>query len=139
MPKSTQSIQVFLLYAHKDKEIVYKLSQRLGRDGINVWLDAERLQPGQVWEHEIRRAILKSDVVIACLSENFSKPPGYRHEELKIALEKANMLMDDAVFIIPVRLGPCSMPDALQHLQRVDLFESSGYKKLIRALQEHAK
>jgi len=96
----------------------------------------EKLQPGQDWQREIRKAILKSDVVIVCLSQNFNQQQGYRHEELKVALEKAKLLIDNEIFIIPARLEKCDMPESLRHLHRVDLFETGGYKKLIRALRE---
>ncbi len=127
---------VFLIHSHKNKEAVHKLYARLVRDGINAWLDAEELKPGQDWRREIRRALLKSDAVIVCLSRDFDKQHGYRHEELKLALEKANILSGDEVFIIPVRLEKCDVPEALRHLHRVDLFETGGYKKLLRALRE---
>ena len=103
---------------------------------MDVWLDKERLLPGQDWEYEIRKAILKSDVIIVCLSRGFNKQHGYRHEELRIALEKANLLPDHEVFIIPVRLEKCDMPESLRHLHRVDLFETGGYEKMIRTLRE---
>jgi hypothetical protein len=136
MSETKHSLRVFLCYAHTDKETVHQLYTRITENGIHAWLDAEDLQPGQNWPHEIRKAILKSDVVIVCLSREFNKQHGYRHEELKIALEKADMLDDDEVFIIPVRLEKCDMPESLRHLQRVDLFNAGGYKKLIRALRK---
>jgi len=74
-------------------------------------------------------------VVLVCLSRNFDKQQGYRHEELKLALEKANFLPNDEVFIIPVRLEKCDMPNSLRHLHRVDLFKAGGYKKLVNALK----
>lgn len=137
--ESKHSLAVFLCHAHNDREVVHKLYDRLLRDGIHAWLDVERLRPGQDWEREIRKAILKSNVVIVCLSRGFDKRRGYRHEELKIAWEKAKLLSNDEIFIIPVRLEKCEMPESLQHLQRVDLFEAGGYKKLIRALREFAR
>ena len=136
MKPSTQQVNVFLIYCHGDKEMVRKLYQRLIRDGIKAWLDNQDLQPGQDWQHEIRRAILHSDLVLVCLTRGFDRQLGYRHEELKIALEKAKLLEDGKVFIIPVRLERCKMPASLSHLHRVDLFEPGGYKKLIHALQE---
>lgn len=135
MKRSIPQVNIFLIYAHSDKETVRKLHQRIIRDGINAWLDAQNLQPGQDWQHEIRKAIINSDRVIVCLTRGFDKQPGYRHEELKIALEKAKLLGDESVFIIPVRLERCKMPDCLAHLHRVDLFEPGGYKKLIEALR----
>jgi hypothetical protein len=136
MKLSTQQVNIFLIYAHGDKEMIRKLHQRLIRDGINAWLDVQNLQPGQDWQHTIRRAILHSDLVLVCLTRGFDKQPGYRHEELKIALQKAKLLEDENIFIIPVRLEECKMPATLSHLHRVDIFEPGGYKKLIRALRE---
>jgi hypothetical protein len=138
MKSSIQKINIFLIHAHCDKEVVHKLYQRLIREGLNVWLDAERLQPGQDWQNEIRNALLKCDVILVCLSRGFNKQQGYRHEELKLALEKANFIPSDEVFIIPVRLEECDMPESLRHLHRVDLFKAGGYKKLIRALRGEA-
>jgi len=135
MKKSTQQVHVFLIHAHKDKEAVHKLYTRMVRDGIHIWLDAEKLQPGQDWQHEIRKAILKSNAVVVCVSREFNGKEGYRHAELKIALEKANVLPGDEIFIIPVRLENCNMPESLRHLHRVDLFEVGGYKKLVQVLR----
>lgn len=138
MKRSPQQANIFLIHAHSDRETVHKLYQHLVKDGLNAWLDAARLQPGQDWQNEIRNAILKCDIVIVCLTRNFDKQHGYRHEELKLALKKANFLPNDEVFIIPARLEKCDMPEALQHLHRVDLFQPGGYKKLIRALRKDA-
>lgn len=136
MKRPVQKKNVFLIHAHSDREIVHKLYQRLVEDGLNVWLDAERLQPGQDWQNEIRNALIQCDVVLACLTRGFDKQQGYRHEELKLALEKANFLPNDEVFIIPVRLEECDLPESLRHLHRVDLFTAGGYKGLVRALKK---
>ena len=135
MSETKRSFQLFLCYAHSDREVVHNLYRSMKDDGINIWLDLENLQPGQDWQQEICKAILKSDAIIVCLSREFNKQHGYRYEELKIALEKANLLEPSDVFIIPVRLEKCDMPESLSHLHRVDLFEATGYKKLIRALK----
>ena len=110
------SPKTFLSYSHTDREAVHALWARLKKDGFHVWLDKENLQPGQDWQYEIRNAILKSDVVIVCLSKGFNKQYGFRHEELKIALKKSKSLPNHQIFIIPLRLEKCDMPDSLQHL-----------------------
>lgn len=138
MDNLAEQVHVFLIHAHSDKAAVHKLHQRLTRDGIDAWLDAANLQPGQDWQSEIRRAILRSDVVIVCLSRAFTQQQGFRHEELRLALEKASLLVDE-IFIIPMRLETCDMPESLRHLHRVDLFEAGGYKKLLHALREDAE
>src|SRR5689334_21926896 len=103
MPLS-KSLRIFLLYARSDQEAVHRLYQRLVRYGADVWFDQEKLLPGQDWENEIHKAIRSSDIVIVCLSEQFNRQGGYRHEELRIALEKANSLVEHGIFVVPARL-----------------------------------
>ena len=136
MSQSKQQICVFLIHAHGDKKAVRKLCNCITRHNIKAWLDERELLPGQNWKREIRNAMLRSNIIIVCLSELFNKQGGYRYEELKIALEKASSLPDDEIFIIPARLENCDTPDALRHLHRVDLFEVDGYKKLMQALKK---
>jgi hypothetical protein len=132
-----QTKQVFLTYAHHDKKKVRTLYRRLTRHHIHTWFDEKELLPGQIWKHEIHQAILCSDAVIVCLSQHFIKHGGYRHEEVKIALSKARSVPQGEIFLIPVRLDPCDVPELLQRLQYVNLFEEDGYKKLLRVLQEN--
>lgn len=130
------SFKVFLSYSHKDYKAVHALWSRLTKEGFEVWLDKEMLQPGQNWKHEIHQAILGSDISIVCLSQKFIEQSGFRHQELKIALRKVESLPADKTFIIPLRLEACDMPKAIQHLHRVDLFRRGGYKKLLSVLKK---
>ena len=134
--KLSKQLQVFLLHARQDEEAVRRLYWRLRKEGADVWLDQEKLLPGQDWVYEICNAIHNSDVVIVCLSRQFIKQGGYRHEELKIALEMADSLDGGDIFMIPAQLGPCDLPDSLRRWQCVNLFEADGYKKLLNTLQE---
>lgn len=134
--KLAKQLQIFLLHARSDEKAVRRLYRRLTKDGADVWLDREKLLPGQDWQYEIHQAIHSSDIVIACLSESFNRQGGYRHEELRIAVEKASSLPDGNVFIIPARLEPCDLPAPLQRWQCVDLFAADGYKRLISVLKE---
>lgn len=138
MTQRTKQKQVFLTYAHSDKKAVRKIYQRLSRNDVNVWLDEKELLPGQDWKYEIRQAILKSDIVIACLSRQFNKQGGFRHEELQIALEKARAFPNTRIFIIPARLEKCDLPEPLRQWQYVDLFSADGFKKLLSVLKEDA-
>src|SRR5687768_3996449 len=121
--KLSRQLRVFLLYARGDQEAVHHLYRRIVRDGANAWLDVECILPGQDWQHEIRQAIHTSDLVIVCLSKGFHKQGGYRHEEVKIAVKRANALPDGMTFIIPARLEMCELPEPLRRWQCVDLFE----------------
>lgn len=135
--KLLRPLRIFLLHARSDEKAVLRLYYRLVKAGADVWLDRKNLLAGQDWQFEIRQGIHSSDIIIVCLSKRFNEQGGYRHKELKIALEKANMLPDAMTFIIPVRLEGCDTPESLLRWQCVDLFESNGYKKLLSALREH--
>jgi hypothetical protein len=136
--KLSKQIQIFLLYARQDEEAVHRLYRRLDNEGVDVWLDKEKLLPGQDWVYEIHKAIHRSDLVIACLSKQFNKKGGYRHEELRIALEKATALLEGEIFLIPARLENCDLPEPLHKVQWVDLFEVDGYRKLTQVLKKWA-
>jgi hypothetical protein len=139
MPQSKQPTQLFLIYAHSDKKAVRKLYERITRNHIKVWLDEKELMPGQNWKYEIRQAILRSNIVIVCLSRQFNKQGGFRHEELQIALEKMGSVPDAEIFIIPARLEKCDLTEPLRQWQCVDLFETDGFKKLLRSIKEYVR
>ncbi|MGZ9221863.1 MAG: toll/interleukin-1 receptor domain-containing protein [Anaerolineales bacterium] len=134
--KLSKQLRVFLLYARSDEEGVRRLYNYLVKAGANVWLDQEKILPGQDWEYEIHKAIHNSDIVVVCLSKQFNNQGGYRHEELRIALEKANSISEGKIFIIPARLEKCDLPEPLRRWQRVDLFEENGYRKLLNVLKK---
>src|ERR1051325_2161087 len=132
----SKPLRIFLLYARSDQEIVHHLYLRLVRQGADVWFDQKKLLPGQDWESEIHNAIRSTDIVIVCLSEQFNQQGGYRHEELRVALEKANSLPEERIFLIPARLEMCDTTEPLRRWQRVDLFEADGFKKLMNTLRQ---
>jgi hypothetical protein len=134
--KLSKQLRIFLLHARSDEGAVHRLYRRLTKDGVEVWLDREKLRPGQDWQYEIRKAIHSSDMIIVCLSNQFNKQGGYRHEELRMAVDRANSIQEGEIFIIPARLEACDTPEPLRKWQRVDLFEADGYKKLRSALRE---
>lgn len=131
-------LRVFLCHASGDKAAVYKLYERLTQDGIDAWLDQEKLLPGQNWQIEIPKAVRNSDVVIVCLSGNSVNKEGYVQKEIKFALDFADEKPDGTIFIIPARLESCNVPDRLSQYHWVDLFADSGYEKLLKALQIRA-
>lgn len=125
---------VFLCHSSGDKERVRALRARLLGDGITCWLDEEDLLPGQDWDREIRRALRASGHVLACLSNASTTRAGYVQKELVFALDRADERPEGTIFLIPVRLEPCRIPDRLSHLHVVDLFVVGGYERLVRAL-----
>ncbi len=61
-----KSLKVFLCHATGDKPAVRALYKRLKADGVDAWLDEEKLLPGQKWQDEISKAVKESEIVIIC-------------------------------------------------------------------------
>jgi len=137
MPEEKRPLKVFLSHAHSDAKAVRALYDRLTADGVDAWLDKEKLLPGQDWELEIRKAVREADVVVVCLSCKFSEK-GFRQKEVRIALEEASLQPEGTIFIIPARLEECDTLESLRKWHWVDLFEDDGYDLLMRALRMRA-
>jgi len=137
MTDEKHALKVFLCHAHSDKDAVKALYARLKREGVDVWLDKEKLLPGADWELEIRKAVREADVVVVCLSKQFNQA-GFRQKEVRIALDAAMEKPDGEIFIIPARLEECDTLESLRKWHWVDLFESDGFQRLILALRIRA-
>jgi len=46
-------LKVFLCHAHSDATVVYALYNRLAKDGVDAWLDNEKLFPGVDWKKDM--------------------------------------------------------------------------------------
>jgi hypothetical protein len=138
---SFRSLRVFLSHASGDKPNVRDLSAFLRSIGIDVWLDEDKLLPGQDWKAEITTAVRKSDAIIVCLSKKAITKEGYVQREIKLALEIADEKPNGTIFVIPVRLDDSPVPDLLSKWQWVDLFveNSAGRAKLVQALVHRAR
>ena len=131
---------VFISYAREDIGIALRLYDDLRRLGINVWIDAKNLTPGQNWRKTITRVIKKSSYFIALLSSNSVSKRGYVQKELKIACEVLEEFPTGGdVFIIPIRLNDCNVLDEeLAALHWIDIFESYaiGFNQIYRTLNQ---
>ncbi len=136
--ETPRSLRVFLCHSSGDKPTVRELYQRLCADGIDAWLDEEKLLPGQDWQREIPRAVRASDVVIVCLSRSSITKAGYVQKEIKFALDVADEQPEGTIFLIPAKLEACEVPERLTRWQWVNLYEPKGYERLMKALRARA-
>ena len=70
MPMSLPSvIQVFMSYSRRDKDVMWRTAIFLRKQGVNVWVDNEKLIPGTpIWEEEIEKAIKAAKAVVVVMS-----------------------------------------------------------------------
>jgi len=136
---SGRRLKVFLCHASEDKSAVRALYDRLQASGVDPWLDQVALLPGQDWHLEIRKAVRETDVVLVCLSQRSVTKAGYVQRELRYALDIADEQPEGAIFVIPVRLQECSLPESLRRWQWVDLYREGQYDRLVDALRVRAE
>ncbi len=137
-PTVKSPLRVFLCHSWSDKLVVRNLYRRLKTDHVDAWLDEENLLPGQDWHLEIRKAVRSSQAIIICLSKASVTKIGFVNKEIKYALDVADQQPEGAIFIIPLKLEECVVPDRLRTWQWVNFFEPDGYKRLMNALQARA-
>jgi hypothetical protein len=130
--------QVFLSYARLNSRHAQKLFEELCADGsVKVWFDRKDLLPGMRWRPAIRKAIRESRYFVALLSRSAVTRRGFRHEELREAVDVMREFPDGQIFLIPARLDDCKMPVyEIDELTYADLFPSwkEGVARLRRSL-----
>ncbi|MEM9092528.1 MAG: TIR domain-containing protein [Cyanobacteria bacterium P01_F01_bin.53] len=131
-------LQVFLCHASEDKPTVRVLYKKLCSEGFQPWLDEETLIGGQDWRLEIADAVRKTHIVLVCLSHRSITKSGFVQKEIKYALDIADEQPEGIIFIIPLKLEECDVPQRLSRWHWVNYFEENGYKQLIRSLKQKA-
>ena len=135
----------FLCYAKENSTPVREFRERLKAETwIDPWFDEEDILPGQMWEGSVTEAVHNSHAVIVFLSSIAVRTEGFFHKELKLALDAAAEKPDGTIFIIPIRLDDCDVPDRLLPYQYVDYFgddehKDRVYSSLIAALKIRAE
>ncbi len=129
------SPRVFISYAHEDRHAAYSLYQKLVDAGFNPWIDIRHIMAGEIWELAIQRALQETDFFLMCLSMNSIDKTGYVQKEFKLALNVWFEKLANEIYLIPVRLEPCYIPEELAGIQYVDLFEDHGWEQLVQSLR----
>lgn len=103
---------VFVSYVREDGNLVDKLVTDLRRHGVDVWLDRERIRPGERWRDAIRTAIRRGAMFVACFSRQYeNRDRSYMNEELTLAMEELRMRPSQRAWFVPVLLSACQVPD----------------------------
>ena len=129
---------VFLSYARPDAEMVDRIAADLKGEGINVWLDRDRLRAGDSWAEQIERAISTADFLLVFISRA-SLASKWVRTEYQAAFRSAQDTGNTRV--IPVLLEDVSeLPPFLAQIQYADFTKSyfAGIRNLLKALKESA-
>jgi hypothetical protein len=127
---------LFLSYARDDGAQVNTAYQTLKDAGFRPWMDTRNIFGGEPFGRATARAVKAADFFLFFLSKHSANRRGYIRRELKLALDQWNERMLDDIYLIPVRLESCALPEELAEFQWVDLYEEDGWARLVRAIQE---
>ncbi len=130
-----KSLNIFLSYAREDRKSVFNLYNSLLQNGYSPWIDQKDLLPGEDWKLGIEKAIRQSDVILVCLSNKSKNKSGVFQSEMIFALDLMEEKPQGDIFLIPVLLESCEIPDQLRMIQGVYLYESGGLERLLISLK----
>ncbi len=133
---------VFITYVHEDAAYAEELYEALAIAGFDPWMDRRKLMPGQNWARAIEDAMSVSQFVVACFSSRSVTKKGGFQAEIRYALDCAQRIPLDHVFLIPVRLDDCRVPERItREVQYVDLFPhwEPGLQRVIRILRGQSR
>jgi hypothetical protein len=142
---SREKLIPFLSYSKLNKTSARDFAEKLKSEGwIDPWFDEEDILPGQVWEDVVANGVRNSHAVIILLSKNAVVSEGFFQKEIRLALDTVAEKPDGTIFIIPIRLNDCEVPEMLKKYQYVDYFggleqKERVYSNLITSLKIRAR
>jgi hypothetical protein len=141
---SNRPLRVYLSCSSHDIAAAREYYQKLRAAGwIQPWLEEEDLLPGQDSRLEIEKAVRAADAVLVFLSSRSVTQEGNLQRELRLALDVADEKPEGAVFVIPVRLDDCSLPQRLRTWKPVDAFPADrrdwAYQRVLASIRLRAE
>jgi hypothetical protein len=136
--RATARPKIFIAYVMEDKRAAGRLYEALTESGFSPWLDKRKLLPGQNWPRAIESAIETSDFFLPCFSKHSVMKKGGFQAEIRYAMDCARLVPLDEIFIVPVRLDACEVPQSIQRqLQYIDLFPDwdRGLQRVLRIVE----
>ncbi|HUM52758.1 MAG TPA: toll/interleukin-1 receptor domain-containing protein [Chitinophagales bacterium] len=126
--------KVFISYASEDLEYADKMYDFLEAKGLNPWLDKKKLRVGANWDIEINRALKTSSFILLLLSSNSVSKRGYVQKEYKLALTYAQEKLEDDIFIIPILIDNCVIPEGLKKFQWKKYDDNDSFEEIFDSI-----
>ncbi len=127
----------FISYSREDSSAVDTVYYFLKSENLNPWLDRVDLLGGEHWDYRILETINNSTGFVFCLSNNSLAGLNKKttlFKELEAALVKDKKLGVGGIFLIPLRLDMCDIPEIISDLHA--LIWDAEKEKLIVSLRK---
>ncbi len=114
-PPAKERRKIFVSYSHKDKAFLERFRTlmepylRNEKDLLELW-DDTNIEGGQLWDREIKNALLTARVAVLLVSENFFGSDYIVKHEVPLLLTAAN---NEEVVLVPVIVGGCDFNTSL--------------------------
>lgn len=135
----SKSLKIFISYAKEDIDFAKKIYNHLTSFNCEPWIDYASLFGGTEWSNEINKEINKSDIFITCFSNNSINKRGFVQKELNIALDVAESIPEDDIFILPLQIDDCNIPSKLSKYHVVNYNNFSLHKLIIPLCRQAIK
>ena len=129
--------KVFLSHASSDKPFVRRLSGRLRKAGVEVWLDERQLLVGDSLPEKVFKGVDEARAVIVVISAT-SVQSKWMHNELRAAIQR---MIDGMCRVIPVLIDSIDLPPELTGILYADCRSGKrgGFAKILTALAEESR
>ncbi len=136
-----KTAKIFLCYAKEDQPQVETLYQKLRDAGFAPWMDKVDLVGGEEWRPAIQKAIREAHFFVACVSKywiptNPQDRKRFFRREIQTALDVLPELAQGDIYVIPIRLEECEVPDNLSLFQWIDYFQNDGWDRLLKSIHK---
>jgi hypothetical protein len=131
---NAQQRVVFISHSSKDKPFVRQLAADLTANGVQVWLDEQRIRVGESIPEKIAQGLAESDFFVIVISAN-SASSDWVKREMNTAL--VTEIERRKVTILPVRIDATPVPEAIKDKKYTDFAVSynAGLNELLEAVR----
>jgi len=130
-----QPTNIFISYARSDTATVREIYSALLGKNHYPWMDVFSVKAGEDWFRAINKAIDECEIFLAILSKNSVSRRGIIQKELKKALDKLDEMLPGDIYLVPIRIDDCPIPESLKHIQVLDWDNGKGEGKLLEAIR----
>ena len=127
---------VFISYAHKDSDAVFKMIDDLHGKGVRIWYD-EGIEVGEKWAQKIASRLRKSAVMIACISPNMTASQNCEREIYYAVKHKIPILPVFLDKVIELPEGLDMQLEITQFVTHSDYINSEAFYNAVRKALEN--
>jgi len=134
--KNKSKVTAFLSHSSADKKIVRRIQKDLTQHNVSVWLDEERIKPGQSIPEEIQNGLRNSDYLLLFLTPRSVNSGWVKKEWETRFFDQVNK---GTVEVIPLLIENCDIPEFLKPIKYVSFVVDyeEGITLLLKTLNEN--